>query len=183
MAWKNAGTIKSNSFTCGFCGNLIASSLGYDNSGAKSWLIYICSHCRKPTFFEGDRQLPGVATGNSVGHLPVDIESLYTEARNSVAASCYTSAVLVCRKLLMNIAVAQGAGPGESFVKYVEYLADKGYVPPNGQGWIDHIRKKGNEANHEIVLMSKTDADDLILFIEMLLKFMYEFPNKIPATP
>ena len=81
----------------------------------------------------------------------------------------------------MNIAVAQGAKPGETFVSYVEYLAAKGYVPPNGQGWVDHIRKKGNEANHEITLMSKTDADELILFIEMLLKFMYEFPNKIPA--
>ena len=81
----------------------------------------------------------------------------------------------------MNIAVAQGAKPGDTFVKYVEYLAGKGYVPPNGQGWVDHIRKKGNEANHEIVLMSKSDADELILFIEMLLKFIYEFPNKIPA--
>jgi hypothetical protein len=183
MAWKNAGAIKSISFTCGFCGNLIASSLGYDNSSAGTWLIYICSHCRKPTFFQGDSQLPGVAPGDSVGHLPVDIEALYTEARNCVAASSYTSAVLVCRKLLMNIAVAQGATPGETFIKYVEYLAAKGYVPPNGHGWVDHIRKKGNEANHEIVLMSKSDADDLVLFIEMLLKFMYEFPNKIPATP
>jgi hypothetical protein len=84
----------------------------------------------------------------------------------------------------MNIAVAQGASEGNTFVSYVEYLATQGYVPPNGRGWVDHIRKKGNEANHEIALMSKTDADELVLFLEMLLKFMYEFPNKIPAqTP
>ena len=63
----------------------------------------------------------------------------------------------------------------------MQYLAAQGYVPPNGRGWVDHIRKKGNEANHEIALMSKTDAEELVLFIEMLLKFMYEFPNKIPA--
>jgi Domain of unknown function (DUF4145) len=182
MAWDNAGSLNSKSFTCGFCGNLIASSLGYKNSSTKDWKIFICTHCKKPTFFAGDYQLPGVAPGNSVGHLPVDIESLYTESRNCVAASCYTAAVLLCRKLLMNIAVAQGAKPGDTFVKYVEYLAGKGYVPPNGQGWVDHIRKKGNEANHEIVLMSKSDADELILFIEMLLKFIYEFPNKIPTS-
>lgn len=180
MVWRNAGNIGSKSFTCGFCGNLISSTLGYrtDNTDFK---IFICTHCDKPTFFNADYQLPGVAPGNSVEHLPVDVKSLYQESRNCVAASCYTSAVLICRKLLMNIAVAQGAKEGETFVKYVEYLAGKGYVPPNGQGWVDHIRKKGNEANHEIVLMSKTDADELILFIEMLLKFIYEFPNKIPA--
>ncbi len=72
----------------------------------------MCSHCVKPTFFEGDHQFPGVAPGNSVAHLPVDTEALYSEARNWVAASCYTAAVLVCRKLLMNIAVAQGATAG-----------------------------------------------------------------------
>jgi hypothetical protein len=182
MGWENAGNYGSKSFACGFCGNLIASSLGYRDTEDANRKIFVCSHCRKPTFFDGDYQLPGVAPGNSVSHLPVDVESLYSEARNCVAASCYTASILVCRKLLMNIAVAEGAKPGDTFVKYVEYLAGKGYVPPNGQGWVDHIRKKGNEANHEIVLMSKSDADELILFIEMLLKFIYEFPNKIPAA-
>src|SRR5882724_13643983 len=131
MTWANAENIGSKSFTCGFCGNLIASGLGFRNPTAQTWKVFICSHCNKPTFFDGDRQLPGVSPGNSVLHLPVDIESLYTEARNCVAASCYTAAVLVCRKLLMNIGVAEGAQAGETFVKYVEYLAAKGYVPPN----------------------------------------------------
>jgi len=180
MSWEHASGIPSKSFTCGFCGNLIASGLGYKNNAAQ-WRIFICSHCSKPTFFDKDKQLPGVAPGNSIGHLPVDVEALYNEARNCIAVSCYTAAVLIARKLLMNIAVAQGASSGDTFVKYVEYLANQGYVPPNGKGWVDHIRKKGNEANHEIVLMSKSDADDLIAFIEMLLKFMYEFPNKIPT--
>ena len=53
--------------------------------------------------------------------------------------------------------------------------------PPNGKGWVDHIRKKGNEAAHEIVLMTKADADELIVFSEMLLKFVYEFPNRVPT--
>jgi hypothetical protein len=84
----------------------------------------------------------------------------------------------------MNIAVSQGAKEGESFLAYVEYLAKAGYVPPNGRGWVDHIRSKGNEANHEIKLMTKADAEELIAFSEMLLKFIFEFPNKVPPkTP
>jgi hypothetical protein len=83
----------------------------------------------------------------------------------------------------MNIAVSQGAKPGGSFISYVEYLASNGYVPPNGKGWVDHIRKKGNEATHEIVLMTQDDAQELISFSEMLLKFIYEFPNRVPGLP
>ena len=58
----------------------------------------------------------------------------------------------------------------------------QGYVPPNGRAWVDHIRTKGNEANHEIKLMSKADAEELIVFAEMLLKFMFEFPGRLPKA-
>ena len=81
----------------------------------------------------------------------------------------------------MNIAVSHGAKPGETFLSYVEYLATAGYVPPNGKGWVDYIRKKGNEATHEIALMSAEDATRLVAFSEMLLKFIFEFPATIPA--
>jgi len=80
----------------------------------------------------------------------------------------------------MNIAVTQGAEEGKSFFHYVEYLANNGFVPPNGKGWVDHIRKRGNEATHEIEIMSKEISEELISFIEMLLKFIYEFPAKVP---
>ena len=49
--------------------------------------------------------------------------------------------------------------------------------------WVDHIRKKGNEANHEITLMTDKDAKDLIVFLEMLLKFIYELPNLSQQEP
>jgi hypothetical protein len=39
----------------------------------------------------------------------------------------------------MNIAVAEGADEGKRFIEYVEYLADNGYVPPGGKGWVDQF--------------------------------------------
>jgi hypothetical protein len=185
MNWSNYSTINSLSFVCGYCGNKVASNHGYVTSDAtegKQGFIYICPHCNRPTYFH-KKQIPGVSPGNEVEHLPRDIEALYKESRECVAASAYTASVLICRKLLMNLAVAQGAEAGKKFIEYVDYLAAEGYVPPNGRGWVDHIRKKGNEATHEIVLMSKDDAEELIAFAEMLLKFIYEFPAKIPTTP
>ena len=183
MQWNNLKGISSKEYKCGYCGNIVASDKGY-NTNQPSYLIYICPHCESPSYFSPpDKQIPGVAPGNDVGHLPDDIDSLYRESRNCVAASAYTAAVLTCRKLLMNIAVAQDAEAGKSFLFYVDYLAEEGYVPPNGRGWVDHIRRKGNEANHEIILMSKEDAEELISFAEMLMKFIYEFPAKVPTPP
>ena len=127
--------------------------------------------------------MPGVAPGNEVDHLPEELEKIYREARNCVAAGAYTASVLTCRKLLMHIGVEQGGNPGESFVFYVDHLANSGFVPPNGCGWVDHIRRRGNEANHEIVLMTQEHAEELISFAEMLLKFIYEFPSKVPTPP
>ncbi len=48
-------------------------------------------------------------------------------------------------------------------------------------GWVDHIRERGNEANHEITIMSADDAQSLIQFTEMLLKLVFEFPKKMPV--
>lgn len=88
----------------------------------------------------------------------------------------------------MHIAVAKGAKEGQSFISYVEFLASKGYVPPDSESWVDHIRKQGNEANHKIVIMKDDDAKDLLSFIGMLLRIIYEFPanaarRNTPKTP
>ena len=183
MAWENLGNHGPKKFTCGYCGNIVASARGYYNQAEQAY-IYACPNCDAPTYFRAEKQTPGVAPGNEVSHLPNDIAALYREARMCISVNAHTAAVLTCRKLLMNIAVAQGARAGDSFLSYVEFLAEKGYVPPNGKGWVDHIRSKGNEANHEIKLMSQPDAVDLISFTEMLLKFIYEFPNRVPQkTP
>lgn len=175
----NATPIISKQYRCGFCSNMIASSSGFFSGQGQ--FIYLCTHCYSPTYWgRGKPQLPGLLPGNSVAHLPDNIELLYNEARQCAAAGAFTGSVLLCRKLLMNIGVTQGAAEGQSFISYVNHLAEIGFIPPNGRGWVDHIRKKGNEATHEIALMNKEDAEELINFSEMLMKFIYEFPYKIP---
>jgi len=180
MSWYQTSQLDSRKFTCGFCGNVVATRQGYFYDGRPDLRIYLCPHCECATFFKGDNQTPGVAPGAEVTHLPPDIETLYREARNAVAVGSHTAAVLTCRKMLMNIAVGQGAKENLKFIEYVDYLAEKGFVPPHGKGWVDHIRTKGNEATHEIVLMAQADAIDLLTFVEMLLKFIFEFPMKVP---
>jgi len=178
MTWLKAESIRTSSFVCGFCGEKISSQLGYlrDREVDK---IYICHCCDCPNVFFSDSQYPGEQFGNKVENLPENIESLYDEARECVGIQAYAATVMECRKILMHIAVEKGAKEGESFKQYVEYLDSKGYVPPDGKEWVDHIRDIGNVANHEIRIMVEENAKDLITFLEMLLKFIYEFPGKI----
>lgn len=112
-------------------------------------------------------------------NVPETLSRIYGEARICTSHQCYTAAVMLSRKLLMHIAVEAGAKANLKFIEYVEYLSANNYVPPKGKHWVDHIREKGNEANHEVKLMSEKDAKDLLTFIEMLLRFNYEFPQMI----
>ena len=97
-----------------------------------------------------------------------------------MSVSAYSSTVMLCRKLLMHIAVEKGAKGKLSFSDYVNWLDENNYIPPDGKGWVDYIRKKGNETNHVIQIMEKDDAEKLITFIGMLMKIIYEYPSMIP---
>jgi len=184
MPWQNAMQMEARGYVCGYCGNRVGPNMGFFANAQPQPRIYLCSFCWQPTYFDPQgKQYPGIPFGDAVASVPNDVDALYTEARNSYAANSFTSAVLTCRKILMHVAVEKGAAPGRSFLEYVEYLAQKGYIPPDGKGWVDHIRQKGNEANHEIKVMTAQDAGDLITFLEMLLKFIYEFPAKVAPPP
>lgn len=180
--WDNATSTSSYSYTCGYCGNPIASEKGWKAHSARA-SVYLCHQCTRPTFFDthaGNKQYPGVMFGNAVRHIPEkSIQLLYDEARACTGASAYTAAVLCCRKLLMHISVSKGANTNKPFAYYVKYLSDNNYVPPGAHEWVDHIREKGNEANHEISIIGKDDAEELLAFSEMLLKIIYEFPGTV----
>jgi DNA-directed RNA polymerase subunit RPC12/RpoP len=192
LAWNNSQGLEPRSYKCGYCRQTVGPDKGWQTQQQHTWNnravadghVYVCSFCGKPTYFDvNGKQCPGAPFGNNVDSLPKDVAALYDEARECMTVNSFTATVLTCRKLLMHLAVEKGAPTGKSFLEYVEYLAQKGYVPPDGKGWVDHIRKKGNEANHEIKVMLDADAKDLIAFSEMLLKFVYEFPAKVPPPP
>lgn len=192
FGWFDAReSLPGKEWKCGHCGNIVAGNVGYlraESSGYKR--IYICPKCKKPTYFEETPvscfygydytrcQIPDSPYGNEVEFIPEIIAGLYKEIRKCIQYGAYTSAVLSMRKLLMHIAVEHGADDDLNFAKYVDYLEENHWIPPNGREWVDSIRKKGNEATHEIVLMSEHDAKQLLDFVEMLLKFMNEFPGK-----
>lgn len=184
--WSGLSVVDSASFVCGHCGESISSDKGYvatDDMGRKHAHIYICHACNQPSYIVGSLHVPAAALGNSVSNLPPDIESIYEEIRQATSVNAYTSAVLTARKLLMHIAVEKGADTGKTFKAYVNYLETNHFTPPGSTSWVDRIRQLGNEANHEIVIMDNEQAQLILTFLEMLLKFIYGFPAQVPIIP
>lgn len=179
MKWVSPQTIEPTKFICGYCNHKVGAHLGYKQNGG--YRVAICPNCERPSFIYNDVQVPDASPGMEINNLPDKISKLYKEARNSVSIGAHTGAVLLCRKLLMNIAVELGARENKGFLFYVEYLEEENYIPKSGKVWVDHIRNKGNEANHDIIVMSKNDSIELIQFMEMLLKIIYEFPMAVPS--
>lgn len=186
--WQQPQTLEAKAFICGFCNTKVASERGFlvneHGTGRPFPMkggIYICPNCKRPVFHAPNgQQYPSPPFGSPVPHVPTGLNDLYEEARRCTGENCFTAAVLLCRKMLMNIAVQEGAKEGLKFIEYVNHLSDKGYIPPNGKHWVDHIRTKGNDATHEIALMNQEDARDLLSFVEMILRFIYEFPQRVP---
>jgi len=154
--WQNAGGIDAVAYECGYCSSAVGSGLGWNTDGGTPARIRVCPNCNGPTFFSTDsKQWPGAKVGKSVSSLPEDVGFVFEEARESVAGNAFTGAVMLCRKILMHVAVEKGAKPNRSFQKYVEWLVKEHYVPKGADAWLDYVRKRGNDANHEIIVMTK----------------------------
>jgi len=187
-AWNGFDKVPPATWICGYCSDKVSSIFGYtaglhqDGSGATVAIIRICPSCKGPTVFIRDQRMPGHLPGREVSNVTDDLSRMFAEARLSASVGAFTASVMASRKMLMNIAVAEGADEGQSFLDYVNYLANNGFVPPKGKAWVDYIRKKGNEANHQIELMNEEDASALLTFVENLLAFIYELPAKVPKS-
>jgi hypothetical protein len=110
--WYQLQTLPTKSYICGFCSDKVSSEKGYkagkhpDGSGSQIGAIHICPNCKGPTFFTPfNGQIPSPSIGRCVSHVPEELNKLYEEARRCTTNNCQTAAVLVCRKILMNIAV------------------------------------------------------------------------------
>jgi hypothetical protein len=182
--WGGANRIETKTWRCGFCGRDVASDRGWSATGQHGvyevevmWLA-ICPKCSLPSLIDREgRTEPPPLYGESVEHLPDDVGTLFAEARRAVHTAP-SSTAYACRKLLMHVAVDNGAQPNLRFIEYVDYLEANGHVPPGAKPWVDEIRQLGNDANHDIALLTNEEAKTVVDFTAMLLRLAYEYPER-----
>lgn len=193
IIWDQPQNVGPLSYTCGFCGDKVGGFQGWfgrvqGNVRNGQGRIYVCTTCSNPSFFlvgaeAGSNQVnvlmqsPMPPYGESVKHVSPDVGVAYVEARACVSAKAYSAAVIMCRKLLMHIAVDKANAPaGGTFISYLDALENGGFIAPPNRPWIDKIRALGNDANHDLAAMTKEQAEMAVDFASMLLKTLYEYP-------
>lgn len=138
-----------------------------------TWLL--CPSCGDASIItrSGD-QFPAPIPGPDLQGLPPDISAAYDEARRCLGISALTACSMMCRKILMHVAVEKGARAGEPFEKYVNYLQEQGYIAPTMKPWVDRIRQLGNEGAHDLEAPSREATDSVLAFTGGLLRVVYE---------
>ena len=186
--WHMPQTLDPLVYKCAYCGKEVSSEKGYVfGVGAEGRIheykggVYICPSCKHPTIIISTSnrhfiQIPGIFPVPGVRCLPEQINEVYNEARTCISQECYTSTAMLCRKIIMYVAVDKGADHNKNFAYYVDYKKRNHFVPPNSDSWIDPIREKGNEATHEIEPISASEAKGILTFTYYMLLFIYEMP-------
>ena len=175
-------TGQTRNHTCGHCNREVAGIIVSEISRTE-WIA--CPGCRRGSVRNGNEVIPSPLLGDEVKGLPKLVEDAYSEARMSLSCECYTACELMCRKILMNVAVHKGAPANRQFKEYVDYLKDNRYIPITMEPAIKQVKDNGNESTHEIKAPDKERAKNTLDFTMLLLKNVYEIPERLkqPTLP
>lgn len=183
------------------------SSYTISNSGQKNrTLIDIvtsmeCRNCRQPVVvieqeFVGDTPSNQKHSGGYVNYrglfwwpfqgmslsseIPEAIQNILREAKISFSAQCYRASAVMSRRTLEAITVDKGENQGV-LANRIKNLIAKGILDKNLGDWATEIRLLGNSGAHfdPINDIQKHDAEQIILFIEELIKYVYVMPSEI----
>lgn len=183
-AWAEVEAVPAENFRCGYCSADIGAGFGWQTQGQPRAYVRVCPLCNAPTFFDvGGTQWPGAKAGQHVSFLPPDVAAIHDEARSCIAANAPSGAAMLCRKILMHVAVEKGAKENKSFKYYVKWLIDEAHAPKSAAVWLEYVKDRANDVNHEIMVMEKEEAEALLLFTEALLRNVYELPSLVFKRP
>jgi DNA-directed RNA polymerase subunit RPC12/RpoP len=166
-------------YTCGHCGRRVGGFIiahrNYDY-----WLM--CPHCDAGTIvntsYTYSFQYPQIPYGPDLEGLPERIEEAYNEVRRSMSARAFVGAELLCRRILMHVAVDKGATEGETFVSYIDHIENQGFITPPMKPWVDLIRQHGNEATHTLDEPDEERAKHTVDFTAELLRIVYTMDHQ-----
>lgn len=160
-------------YVCGHCNVAVTGWVVAYATGERKRQWLLCPRCGGGSVKNDDIILPPRQTFRKVDGLSGSIAALYDEARASFNAQAYTGCEILCRKILMSMAVDEGAKPNRRFVEYVDYLDSNGYITPALKDMATAIKDNGNEAAHEIDQPSQERAEYTLKFTRRILDITY----------
>lgn len=86
--------------------------------------------------------------------------------------------VMGCRMVLESV-LKDLKGEGDDNFKRIDDLAKRGIITGSLKDWAHEIRKRGNDAAHDLNAGTPEEAAELVNFIKLLLHVCYELPEAI----
>ncbi|MGI9345173.1 MAG: DUF4145 domain-containing protein [Gammaproteobacteria bacterium] len=195
------------SFVCGWCGvhasgnrrwnlqvELAITSFSSDRDyhlgfeGIDSPSLHRCANCGGHSLFSSIsltsplQQFPAPSMAESVEGLGERVQAIYTEAGRCMGVGAYSATVMLCRTLLMHIAIDKAEqsqhelDDRRAFTEYVKYLEKHNYLTPHLAQWADRVRLIGNDAVHKLPEIPRKKAEQMLAFITLLLRVIFEVP-------
>lgn len=180
------GDHEATLYHCAGCDQAVGAEVVADMPGPGGgplviWMV--CPVCGRPATRDQDgRFSPVPLAGDPVRGLPSQIASAYQEARLCAAAEAFSACEMLCRKILMYVAVQHGAPAGKQFTAYVDHLLDEGLLTRRMFALADVIRINANRASHELPESSADRALQTLRFCTNLLRLAYELELDAQAT-
>lgn len=148
-----------------------------------------CATCELGFVKNGDTTAPTSLPLRTPRHLPPEDQAVWEEVRQCLGSGAHMAAVMLCRKLLLHLAVAKGLPPennkGHSpgFEECVKHLQSTGTITQPMLEWVKPIKDIGNTANHKIRAVTLEEATDVANFTHQLLVLAYEMRRTpVPAA-
>ena len=177
------------SYTCASCNTKVSGAVVsnfHNGLGNIQWLL--CTNCGEGSVkLSTELIFPSASFGPIIDGLPNDVKAAYTEARECISANALTACELMCRKILMHVAVEKGAKEGDTFAAYLTHLEGLGYITPPMKIWVGLIREHGNEATHLLATPTRERVESTLFFTAELLRLVYEMEflasRYVPKVP
>jgi len=161
----------------------------------------VCRNCDQPTIVIEERLIgsskdPSEITGGSITwngifwwpfpnmenspSVPENVSSTLNEAKITYSTKCFRSSAVMSRRTLEGIAFDKGETQG-TLAKRLNELADKGILNSSLSDWAKEVRLIGNSGAHfdPINDVSEEDSNQIIIFIEELIKYLYIMPAEL----
>lgn len=146
--------------------------------GGPAW--YLCTNCRRPSVLDHGVVKPETRPLRTPRGLPPTDMVIWDEVRSCLGVYAYSATVMLCRKLLLHIAVDKGLpaknsrNRAPSYLDAVKHLESAGVITADMREWVEEIKDIGNDANHELTPITDIQATDVATFTEQLLVLAYE---------
>lgn len=114
-------------------------------------------------------------------HWPEEVGRYWLQAHKNMRDQNWDAAILLARSALQ-VALRDQKATGANLKLEIDDLATKGALPPLMKEWSHNIRDLGNDSAHPKpgqAAPSGKDAQDIVQFLDFLLEYLYDLPERI----